>query len=321
MKWTRRKFLLCSSWVAGGAAAAGGLTWAACSKRWAARMLRERWREAFRPIAPPPVSPDPRAWSPHRVTVCWLGHATVLINFYGLHVLTDPSLGRRIGVDLRFGTLGPKRYVAPALRFEQLPPIDVLLLSHAHMDHLDLPTLRRFQTPPFTVTAAATRDLLAGTPLARAVELRWGEHTRWRHPLGELRIEACEVKHWGARWGRDTHRGYNGYLLEREGRKLLIAGDTAYTPRLGALRPRGPFDIAVMPIAAYRPWIRNHCTPEEAFDMADQAGARYLVPVHHQTFQLSDEPMHEPIERLQQAMAGEPERLALRRIGETFSLA
>jgi L-ascorbate metabolism protein UlaG (beta-lactamase superfamily) len=99
---------------------------------------------------------------------------------------------------------------------------------------------------------------------------------------------------------------------------LLFGGDTAQTPAFARLKSSGPYLAAIMPIGAYQPWIWNHCTPEQALAMADAAGARYILPVHHQTFKLSDEPPLEPIERLQAALQEEPERLALRQIGETF---
>jgi L-ascorbate metabolism protein UlaG (beta-lactamase superfamily) len=107
-------------------------------------------------------------------------------------------------------------------------------------------------------------------------------------------------------------------VVEREGRRLLIGGDTAITPLFRDHRRLGPFDAAVMPIGAYDPWIRNHCTPEQAVAMADAAGARLFVPVHHQSFQLSSEPFLEPIERAQEALAQEQDRLALREIGQTI---
>jgi L-ascorbate metabolism protein UlaG (beta-lactamase superfamily) len=129
------------------------------------------------------------------------------------------------------------------------------------------------------------------------------------------------MRHWGARVVRDTWRGYAGFVLEREGRRLLIAGDTAMTPVFRAHRRFGPFDAAVMPIGAYDPWIWAHCTPEQAVSMADAAAARLIVPVHHKSFRLSHEPFQEPIERLQQALAGEPERLALSEIGQTALIA
>src|SRR6185369_3728896 len=113
-------------------------------------------------------------------------------------------------------TAGPKRYIAPALSFKQLPPIDVLLLSHAHMDHMDLPSLRRFSPGTFTVTAKLTRDIFAATPLKEIHELDWNERTTFKNRLGQLEIEAFEVNHWGQRWPSELDRGYNGYILRRE---------------------------------------------------------------------------------------------------------
>ena len=135
---------------------------------------------------------------------------------------------------------------------------------------------------------------------------------------GRLEIEAVEVKHWGERWPSELVRGYNGYILRREGQAILFGGDTAHTSLFSQLRSRGPFAVALMPIGAYRPWILNHCTPEQALQMANDAGARYLVPIHHQTFRLSEEPMNEPIERFTAALDREPQRLAIRQVGESF---
>jgi L-ascorbate metabolism protein UlaG (beta-lactamase superfamily) len=284
----------------------------------AARWARRLAADARRSILSAPAKPDPARWSDNQVTLAWLGHTTVLINFYGIRILTDPALGNRVGVSLGIGTAGPKRYITPALRASELPPIDVLLLSHAHMDHMDLPTLRQFAANIFTVTAKTTQDVLQTTRLKRITEVGWNDHVTFTSSKGELELQAVEVKHWGARWPSEQPRGYNGYILRREGRSLLFAGDTALTPVFGQLRSKGPFDLAIMPIGAYNPWIWNHCTPEQALEMANKAGAQYILPVHHQTFRLSDEPMSEPIERLQTALQKEPERLALRRVGETF---
>lgn len=320
MQLGRRKFLWASGAVSLGAATAGS-AWLTFSQRRSARWLRQMARDGRRSIRPAPVKPDPRAWPENALTVCWLGHATVLIQFYGLRILVDPVLHDRVGIDAGLLTLGPKRHVAPALTFEALPAIDVVLLTHAHMDHLDLPTLGRFREPVATVTARDTVDLLAGTKLQGAVALGWGETTRHRSPKGELLVRAFEVQHWGQRWPSEKPRGYNGYLLTREGRSILIGGDTAHTPHFAGLRPHGPFEVAIMPIAAYNPWIRNHCTPEQAVVMADQAGARLFVPVHHDTFKLSEEPLTEPLERLERVLAPEQGRLALRRVGEHVTVA
>jgi L-ascorbate metabolism protein UlaG (beta-lactamase superfamily) len=186
------------------------------------------------------------------------------------------------------------------------------------MDHMDLPSLQRFGRKTFVVTAKLTSDILSGTRLSHITELPWAGRTTFKNPAGELEIEAVEVKHWGQRWPSELERGYNGYILRREGKTLLFAGDTAHTPLFRDFRSRGPYAAAIMPIGAYRPWIWNHCTPEQAVQMANWADADHIVPIHHQTFRLSDEPLNEPIERLDAALAREPERLALRRIGEHF---
>ena len=108
--------------------------------------------------------------------------------------------------------------------------------------------------------------------------------------------------------------------MNAKGRRIIFGGDTTLTTYFEALRDGRPYDLAIMGIGAYQPWIRAHCTPEQAIAMATAAGAHYLMPVHHQTFKLSFEPFREPIERFTSALRDEPERIALREIGETFIL-
>ena len=153
-------------------------------------------------------------------------------------------------------------------------------------------------------------------------ELDWGQSKSLSTAAGEIEITAFPVKHWGARMQRDMYRGYNGYLIESatRRRRIIFAGDTAMTENFAALRRHGPIDVAIMSIGAYNPWIQSHCTPEQAVQMANAAGARFIVPVHHQTFRLSFEPFREPIERFEAALSKTPERIALREIGETFVL-
>jgi L-ascorbate metabolism protein UlaG (beta-lactamase superfamily) len=298
-------------------AAGAGAWWAGTSRRRSARWMRQIIADSRRPIAPAPLQPAPGKWSDNAITVCWIGHATVLINFYGIKVLTDPAFGSRVGIPLALGTAGPKRYVAPALKLKEIPPVDLVLLSHAHMDHMDIPSLARLKGTPI-ITAKSTRDILGSPQDIR--ELAWGEKTVFRTRQGELEVEAFEVKHWGQRWPSKMERGYNGYVLRREGKAILFGGDTAFTEQFGELRSRGPFEAAIMPIAAYQPYIWNHCTPEQAVDMANAAQAKYVVPVHHLTFKLSHEPLSEPMERLQEALKREPERIALKQIGETATI-
>jgi L-ascorbate metabolism protein UlaG (beta-lactamase superfamily) len=271
-------------------------------------------------MAPAFAKPEPWKWDDARVTAAWMGHATVLINFFGIKVLTDPVIFPRIGIRLPGFTIGPKRLTAPALEFHELPRIDIVLLSHAHFDHFDLRTLHCFDENTSVITAPETRDLLRWTRLRHITKLRWGETKPLKTASGDISISAFPVKHWGARKQRDTHRGYNGYLLERNGRRILFAGDTALTNSFADLRKHGPIDLAIMSIGAYNPWIRSHCTPEQAIEMANAAGAQFIMPVHHQTFPLSFEPLREPIERFEAALKQAPERIALREIGETFVL-
>jgi len=212
---------------------------------------------------------------------------------------------------------------APALQFQELPNIDLILLSHAHFDHFDLRTLRCFDESTTVITARATSDLLKHTRFRDITELGWGERRSKTTAAGDVNISAFQVNHWGARKQRDTYRGYNGYLLEsRNGgrRRVIFTGDTAMTDSFAELRRRGEIDLAIMPIGAYNPWIRAHCTPEQAIEMANAAGARFILSVHHQTFRLSFEPLREPIERFQAALSNTPKRIALREIGETFVL-
>jgi L-ascorbate metabolism protein UlaG (beta-lactamase superfamily) len=301
-----------------GALSAAGAAWAGLSDSWAARFIRGRVAEFGQEVPAAPHTPTPAAWHDNAITMAWLGHATVLINFYGVRILTDPVLFPRIGVDMGIGSIGPLRLVQCALTPAALPEIDLVLVSHAHFDHLDTPSLAALRGRPAAVMAASTSDLLPRRHYASVEELRWDTSTRVTTRHGDVLVHAIEVRHWGARIQRDTHRGYGGWVVEREGKRLLIGGDTAHTDAFRAHRRHGPFEAAVMPIGAYNPWITNHCTPEQAVTMADAAGARLFVPVHHQSFSLSREPVREPIERTEAMLDAERGRLALREIGETL---
>jgi len=308
---SRRRFLTVGSLSAVG-------LWAGYSPQLGARMVRSLVAETGRVILKPKFIPDPQLWPEHSVTAAWLGHSTVLVNFYGLTILTDPVLGKRVGADTWVGTVGAKRLIAPALLPRQLPQIDLVLLSHAHMDHLDPVTLRALPGRPFAVTAHATTDLLADTGLRSPEALRWGQKNRIRTSHGDVDIHAFEVNHWGARWKVDNYRGYNGYVVEREGKKLVFGGDTAWISSFRDLRVFGTFDLAIMPIGAYQPWICSHCTPEQAVRMVNDAGANYLLPIHFKTFAFGREGSTEPITRLEAAI--EPERIGWSDVGQTFKL-
>ncbi|HWC97415.1 MAG TPA: MBL fold metallo-hydrolase [Candidatus Sulfopaludibacter sp.] len=259
----------------------------------------------------------PREWGDQGLYAAWVGHTTVLLKLDGTTILTDPVFSRRIGINLGIGTLGVRRLVDPALSLRELPKIDVILLSHAHFDHFDLPSLRRLEhAGTQVVTASKTADLLRRKRYAGVTELGWGAGTR----VGPLTIRAFPVRHWGARLHRDSWRGYNGYTIDAGRYRVLFGGDTAATTSFRALKGSRAFDLAIMPVGAYNPWIRNHCTPEQAWQMAEDAGSEFFLPVHHQTFSLSREPYREPIERVQQAAGRRQERVAVREIGGEFRL-
>jgi L-ascorbate metabolism protein UlaG (beta-lactamase superfamily) len=148
-------------------------------------------------------------------------------------------------------------------------------------------------------------------------EITWNQSVSLRTRHGDLEVRAVEVKHWGARLNNDFYRGYNGYVIRREGRVLLFGGDTAHTRAFAGHRRHGPNEPAIMSIRAYDPYIYNHCTPEQAVVMADAAGARLFVPIHHKTFRLSEEGFNEPIERAEAALVKERDRLAVLEVGDT----
>jgi L-ascorbate metabolism protein UlaG (beta-lactamase superfamily) len=249
----------------------------------------------------------------------WLGHTTVLMKIDGFTILTDPVFSDRAGINI-IGpvTLGIKRLVAPALELAQLPHVDLILLSHAHMDHFDIPSLRSLEDKRTAViTATATSDLLRVNSYKHVQELRWDERAR----AGAAAIRAFQVNHWGARLRTDTYRGYNGYTIEVGRYRVLFAGDTANTDLFRNLKSSKNFDLAIVPIGAYNPWIHYHCTPEQAWRMGSEAGAELFLPVHHQTFSLSREPRLEPIERFQRAAGRNPDRVVVHKVGQEFRLA
>jgi L-ascorbate metabolism protein UlaG (beta-lactamase superfamily) len=290
--------------------------WAGQSDCFTARLVRGVCTDFTRDVAKAD-KPDPASWNPNALTATWLGHATALLNFYGTTILTDPVMFERVGFKIGEAVIGRKRLVAPALSIAELPKIDLVLLSHAHMDHLDLPTLQALRRGSAVVTAARTGDLLSGAGFASITELKWGQKAVVKTGAGGLEVEAFEVNHSGARWSRDTYRGYNGYLLRKDGKQVLFGGDTALTGTFKELH--GKSDLGIMPIGSYGRVGSSHCTPEQAVKMANDAGVQHFMPVHHKTFPIGGEPIEEPLQRLENAI--EAERIAVREIGGTFKLA
>jgi len=292
-------------------------------------LRRHRLAEMFANDQDPSVAPsrpDPASWDNNALSATWIGHSTILINFFGFNIITDPVFSERIGLNIAgLFTIGPRRLVQPALAFEELPHIDLILISHAHWDHLDTPTLKRFERSIPVVMAKNTADIIEDFEFQNVYELDWGHWT----VIGDLTVEALPVRHFGWRypWEQDRSRGnpdgrsYNAYLLSRKGRHIVFGGDTAYHEMFRALRTRQlPIELAMMPIGAYDPWITNHATPEQSLAMADQMGSSAILPMHWGTFIQSEEPTTEPIVRLRQAMGTTSLCLALEAIGQTWTM-
>jgi len=284
---------------------------------WITWLVHQRRREGKFAITTPRHRPQPASWRDDQVTICWLGHATLLINFYGKHVLTDPVFGESVGIHLP-GRLsfGPRRLVRCALAPGDLPALDLVVQSHAHMDHLDVRSWKQLRQRPAVVMATDNARYIRGLGFRRVTELQWGDTTE----VADVRVTAVEVKHWGQRlpWGRSA--GYNAYLLERNGRAILFGGDTAYTDSFRRLCADRRIDVAILPIGGYAPYIRVHASPEQTWQMFCDMGASFLIPIHHQTFILSFEPPDEPLRRLLTAAGSRADKIALREIGETFVL-
>lgn len=285
-----------------------------------ARFFRERLAELIKPAHGVKQKPAPLEWDDNKVTASWLGHASVLINFYGIKILTDPVLFSRVGAAFGWGTFGPLRRQACALKPSELPKIDLALLSHAHLDHFDLPSLNALPGHPKAVSARNTADLFTETKIRSVTELGWGDKAVVTTPSGDLQVEAFEVKHWGARWRHDKQRGYNGYILSRGGKKIIFGGDTAVCDGFKGIHDKGPFEFACMPIGAYNPFIYSHCNPEQALQMSNEAGAERILPMHFYTFRFGRELCTEPIERLEAALGTHADRLGWREAGATFTV-
>jgi L-ascorbate metabolism protein UlaG (beta-lactamase superfamily) len=290
------------------------------------RPTRSRWSMIFSnyPTDPVPLKPDPGTWKDDTITATWIGHATVLLNFFGTRIITDPVFSHRIGINLLgLATIGPNRLVEPALQVAELPRVDLILVSHAHMDHLDIPSLARFNRAIPLVVAKNTIDVIDHLGWEHARELDWGESAE----VAGVRIEALQVKHFGWRypWEIDRSRGnwegrsFNAYLLTKNNHVIVFGGDTAYHENFRVLGRRGvSVDLAILPIGAYNPWIRNHCTPEQAVEMAHHMNAKTILPIHWGTFLQSDEPRFEPIERFRRALEQKPNMVALESVGQTW---
>lgn len=237
--------------------------------------------------------------SPRDLGVTFIGHSSFMVQIAGRKLLIDPVFAERL--------IALRRLRRPGVKIKDLPAIDLVLVSHAHMDHLNRPSLRRIVAhnnkvsgrAPIAVVPWGVEDLVSDLGFARVVTLEW-----WQtKSIGGLEITMTPCKHWGARFFKDTHRGFGGYVIHGGGHALYHSGDTAYFDGFAKIGSRLKPEVALLPIGAYRPdsYRGVHTCPEEALQAFLDLGARRMIPMHYGTFRLSQEPMEEPVERLMAA--------------------
>jgi L-ascorbate metabolism protein UlaG (beta-lactamase superfamily) len=260
------------------------------------RLVRESHAEPMRGETRTPVLA-----APHETAITFIGHSSFLIQTAGRAFLIDPVFATRLIV--------MRRQRRPGLRIADLPRIDAILITHAHMDHLNLPSLRKVirhmrrsgHPAPIAIVPNGVADLVQKLSFSSIQSLETWQATE---ALTPLRITLTPCKHWGARMFKDTHRGYGGYAIEDISSpttpRLYHSGDTAYFRGFTEIGRRLQPEIALLPIGAYFPdsYRTVHTSPEEALQAFIDLGAHTMIPMHFNTFRLGREPMDEPLPRL-----------------------
>lgn len=274
-----------------------------------------RWKLRLGPQEVPELPDAPKTPAPWRVVareeiarppeagwrVTWLGHASFLLQGGGVSLLVDPIFSE-FCAPLPFPSL--RRKVAPPCKIADLPEIDAILLTHAHYDHLDLPTLRKLGTDTRIVIAEGHAPWLRGKGFSRVEELAWHDSTEISPGI---RVTATPAQHFSARTPFDRNRAHwCGWLVEGAGCKLWHVGDSGYCPAFSEIGGRyGPIDFGMIPIGTYLPrriMRPMHMNPEEAVRVFLESRCRRAVAMHWGTFQLTDEPMGEPPLLLEKAL-------------------
>ena len=242
------------------------------------------WRALLTPRTGQHKKPEFPKLTPGQVALTWIGHASFLVQFSDLNVLIDPNFANWLFL--------LKRIKRSGLKITHLPPIDLVLLTHAHFDHFHKPTLRRLPHPKIGVMPWGVGDLARDLGFERIIELEWWEsftHKDWK-------VTFTPSKHWGARVLRDHHRGYGGFVLEHQGRRVYHSGDSAYFEGFKEIGKRYSPEIALLPIGTYNPesFRKVHMGPDEAVKVFKDLRARWLVPMHYGSFRLSFEELDEP---------------------------
>lgn len=233
-------------------------------------------------------------------SLTWLGHSSFLISLNGKNILTDPYLTQTAGI----GPIGPKRYVPPGLAIEELPKIDVIVISHSHYDHLDITTLKQLPNKDHTqvIVPLHLGKLIKRAGFIHVHEKDWHDKV----VIDDLTITVLPVIHWSRRTLFDMNKTlWAGYHIATTQSSLVFSGDTAYGEMFATLGEEyGPVDYALLPIGAYEPkkiMSASHTNPEQAVQLAQAIQANTLVGMHWGTIVLSEEPAFEPPIRFRQA--------------------
>lgn len=253
---------------------------------------------------------EPLITSALELGVTFIGHSSFFLQIGGLNVLVDPNYASWLVL--------LKRLRKPGVLLQDLPHIDAVFITHAHMDHLHKPSLRAIASrarrstghAPIAIVPKNVGDLIVDLGFREVHEMEWWEERELRTADGSLNITHVPSRHWGARMLKDFHRGYGGFVLATEEHSLYHAGDTAYFDGFEEIGNRLSPEIALMPIGAYSPEsYRNvHASPEDALRGFIEMKAQWFIPMHFGTFRLSREPLEEPVERL----LADAERLGIR---------
>ncbi|WP_421915553.1 MBL fold metallo-hydrolase [Mesorhizobium sp.] len=293
--------------------------------KWQLNGERSKWPPAS-PSPFPRAKPVPRI-DGRALQVTMVGHSTLLIQTAGLNILTDPVWSERASP---FSFAGPKRFNPPGIAFESLPPIDLVLVSHNHYDHLDLATLKRLKAmhDPLVVTPLGNDTIIgSAVPGMRLSTHDWGGKVGVGHGV-VIHLEPAH--HWSARGGRDRRMAlWASFVLETHAGNIYFAGDTGFHDGINyrlMAQKHGGFRFAILPIGAYEPrWFMEpqHQNPQEAVQGMKLCNAAYAAGCHWGTFQLTDEPIDEPPEKLNLALDdnGIPrERFRALRPGEVWTI-
>ncbi|MGY1915091.1 MBL fold metallo-hydrolase [Blastococcus sp. SYSU DS0973] len=284
--------------------------------------LLRQWHEERHvglPGGPIPLASAELPADAAELAVAWFGHASALLEVDGQRILVDPVWGYRVSPSPVFG---PTRLHEPPTAIEGLPPVDAVLISHDHYDHLDLPTVRALlatQSAPFVVPLGVGEHLRKWhVPEERIVELDWDE----THVLGGLTLTCTEARHFSGRYFHRDTTLWASWAIAGPRHRVFFGGDTGYTPAFAAIGARfGPFDLTLLPIGAYNDaWHAIHMDPEEAMRAHGDLGGRVLLPIHWATFNLAFHRWAEPVQRLLAAAERTGARVAIPQPGERIDV-